>query len=120
LQGKAADIHCDNLDYAKVIFDILRQNKYVAYTYIGRASPNSSVANEGFAPLCGAAAISMAALKTPVASPIGREKQKGLLSDVGSRPFLCLYHYTESRRALLSASKRKALLPASKSIAPSF
>ena len=28
---------------------------------------NSSVANEGFAPLCGAAAISMAALKTPVA-----------------------------------------------------
>ena len=29
LQGKAADIHCDNLDYAKVIFDILRQNKYV-------------------------------------------------------------------------------------------
>ena len=39
LQGKAADIHCDNLDYAKVIFDILRQNKYVTYTYIGRASP---------------------------------------------------------------------------------
>ena len=38
LQGKAADIHCDNLDYAKVIFDILRQNKYVSYTYIGRAS----------------------------------------------------------------------------------
>ena len=29
LQGKAADIHCDNLDYAKVIFDILKQNKYV-------------------------------------------------------------------------------------------
>ena len=29
LQGKAADIHCDNLDYAKVIFDILRQNPYV-------------------------------------------------------------------------------------------
>ncbi len=25
LQGKAADIHCDNLDYAKVIFDILKQ-----------------------------------------------------------------------------------------------
>ncbi len=38
LQGRAADIHCDNLDYAKVIFDILRQNKYVSYTYIGRAS----------------------------------------------------------------------------------
>ncbi|MBQ1823386.1 MAG: hypothetical protein II123_08130, partial [Lachnospiraceae bacterium] len=34
LQGKAADIHCDNLDYAKVIFDILRQNPYVSYTYI--------------------------------------------------------------------------------------
>jgi len=29
LQGKAADIHCDNLDYAKVIFDILRQNSNV-------------------------------------------------------------------------------------------
>ena len=29
LQGRAADIHCDNLD----------QNKYVAYTYIGKASP---------------------------------------------------------------------------------
>ncbi len=42
LQGKAADIHCDNLDYAKVIFDILKQNKYVAYTYIGRPTPNPS------------------------------------------------------------------------------
>ena len=31
-------------------------------------NPSPSVANEGFAPLCGAAAISMAALKTPVAS----------------------------------------------------
>ena len=29
LQGKAADIHCDNLDYAKVIIDILRQNPNV-------------------------------------------------------------------------------------------
>ena len=29
LQGRAADIHCDNLDYAKVIFDILRQNPNV-------------------------------------------------------------------------------------------
>ena len=29
LQGRAADIHCDNLDYAKVIFDILIQNPYV-------------------------------------------------------------------------------------------
>ena len=34
-------------------------------------SPSSSVANEGFAPLCGAAAIPMAALKTPVASEGG-------------------------------------------------
>ena len=42
LQGKAADIHCDNLDYAKVIFDILRQNPNVAYTYIGRPSPTPS------------------------------------------------------------------------------
>ena len=71
LQGKAADIHCDNLDYAKVIFDILRQNPNVAYTYIGRASPNSSVANGGFAPLRGAAATPVAALKTPVASREG-------------------------------------------------
>ena len=30
--------------------------------------PSSSVANEGFAPLCGAAATPVAALKTPVAS----------------------------------------------------
>ncbi len=29
LQGKAADIHCDNLDYAKVIFDLLKQNPNV-------------------------------------------------------------------------------------------
>ena len=42
LQGRAADIHCDNLDYAKVIFDILRQNPYVSYTYIGRPTPNPS------------------------------------------------------------------------------
>ena len=42
LQGRAADIHCDNLDYAKVIFDILRQNPNVAYTYIGRPSPRGS------------------------------------------------------------------------------
>ena len=44
LQGRAADIHCDN---------------------------NSSVANEGFAPLGGAAATPVAALKTPVASREG-------------------------------------------------
>ena len=37
-------------------------------------SPSSSVANEGFAPLCGAAAISMAALKTPVASEGGESR----------------------------------------------
>ena len=42
LLGKAADIHCDNFDYAKVVFDILRQNPYVSYTYIGRPSPNPS------------------------------------------------------------------------------
>ena len=29
LQGKAADIHCDNLDYAKVVIDILKQNPNV-------------------------------------------------------------------------------------------
>ena len=37
--------------------------------------PLASVANEGFAPLCGATAIPMAALKTPVA-PKGRELGK--------------------------------------------
>ena len=36
LQGKAADIHCDNLDYAKVIFDILRQNPNVDKVLIER------------------------------------------------------------------------------------
>jgi hypothetical protein len=36
LQGRAADIHCDNLDYAKVIFDILRQNPYVDKAIIER------------------------------------------------------------------------------------
>ena len=34
----------------------------------GEPTPSSSVANEGFAPLCGAAATPVAALKTPVAS----------------------------------------------------
>ena len=34
LLGKAADIHCDNLAYAKVIFDILKQNKYVGKVLI--------------------------------------------------------------------------------------
>ena len=29
LLGKAADIHCDNMAYAKVVFDILKQNKFV-------------------------------------------------------------------------------------------
>ena len=33
---KAADIHCDNLDYAKVIFDILRQNPNVDKAIIER------------------------------------------------------------------------------------
>ncbi|MBR0268401.1 MAG: peptidase M15 [Prevotella sp.] len=36
LQGKAADIHCDNLDYAKVIFDILKQNPNVDKAIIER------------------------------------------------------------------------------------
>ena len=40
---------------------------YEAVLYIGAPSHLSSVANEGLAPLCGAAAIPMAALKTPVA-----------------------------------------------------
>ena len=73
LQGRAADIHCDNLDYAKVIFDILRQNPNVDKAIIERKrpTPNSSVANGGFAPLRGAAATPVAALKTPVASREG-------------------------------------------------
>ena len=36
LLGRAADIHCDNLDYAKVIFDILRQNPNVDKVIIER------------------------------------------------------------------------------------
>ena len=36
LQGKAADIHCDNLDYAKVIFDLLKQNPNVDKVLIER------------------------------------------------------------------------------------
>ena len=39
LQGKAADIHCDNLAYAKVIFDILKQNKYVDHVLIESPTP---------------------------------------------------------------------------------
>ena len=36
LQGRAADIHCDNLDYAKVLFDILKQNPNVDRAIIER------------------------------------------------------------------------------------
>ena len=39
LLGKAADIHCDNLAYAKVIFDILKQNKYVGKVLIESPTP---------------------------------------------------------------------------------
>ena len=41
LLGKAADIHCDNLAYAKVIFDILKQNPNVGKVLI-EASPGPS------------------------------------------------------------------------------
>ena len=41
LLGKAADIHCDNLAYAKVIFDILKQNPNVGKVLI-EASPSPS------------------------------------------------------------------------------
>ena len=47
LQGKAADIHCDNLDYAKVIFDILKQNKYVDKAIIERRRPTPNPSREG-------------------------------------------------------------------------
>ncbi len=38
LLGKAADIHCDNLDYAKVIFDILKKNPNVDKALIEKKS----------------------------------------------------------------------------------
>ena len=47
LQGKAADIHCDNLDYAKVIFDILRQNKYVDKVIIEKRRPTPNPSRKG-------------------------------------------------------------------------
>ncbi len=47
LQGKAADIHCDNLDYAKVIFDILRQNPNVDKAIIERRSPSPNPSRKG-------------------------------------------------------------------------
>ena len=44
LLGKAADIHCDNLDYAKVIFDILKQNPNVDKVLIEkRPTPNPAL-----------------------------------------------------------------------------
>ena len=47
LQGKAADIHCDNLDYAKVIFDILKQNPNVDKAIIERRRPTPNPSREG-------------------------------------------------------------------------
>ena len=47
LQGKAADIHCDNLDYAKVIFDILKQNPNVDKAIIERKRPTPNPSREG-------------------------------------------------------------------------
>ena len=72
LRGLAADIHVDNEEHAKVLFDILKQNKYVDMVLM-EAPPRPALRREwGFAPLCGAAATPVAALKTPVA-PEGRE-----------------------------------------------
>ena len=42
---------------------------------IGTSPDPASVANGGFAPLCGAAAIPMAALKAPVAKKRGATKR---------------------------------------------
>ena len=53
------------------------------YFYI-KTSPDSSVANGGFAPLCGAAATSVAALKTPVASE-GGESRASVVAPRGGR-----------------------------------
>ena len=47
LQGKAADIHCDNLDYAKVVFDILKQNPNVDKVLIERKRPTPNPSREG-------------------------------------------------------------------------
>ena len=47
LQGRAADIHCDNLDYAKVIFDILRQNKYVEKVILEKRRPTPNPSRKG-------------------------------------------------------------------------
>ena len=71
LRGLAADIHVDNDEHAKVLFDILRQNKWVDLV-LREAPPRVPRRERGFAPLCGAAATPVAALKTPVASPVGR------------------------------------------------
>ena len=38
LRGLAADIHVDNEEHAKVLFDILRQNKYVDMVLMERKS----------------------------------------------------------------------------------
>ena len=91
LRGLAADIHVDNDEHAKVLFDILKQNKWVDLVireWKTATTPNPpSVArsalplserqrgkNGGFAPICGAAAIPMAALKTSVA-PVAFPKE---------------------------------------------
>ena len=47
LQGRAADIHCDNLDYAKVIFDLLKQNPNVDKVLIERKRPTPNPSREG-------------------------------------------------------------------------
>jgi hypothetical protein len=63
LRGLAADIHVDNEEHAKALFEILKKNQYVD-SVLREPTPNpASVANGGFAPLCGAAATPVAALK---------------------------------------------------------
>ena len=64
---------------------MLRQSETIA---LG-ASPDSSVANGGFAPLCGAAATLVAALKTPVASERRGATHLALSAPSGAR--LCRF-----------------------------
>ena len=63
---------------AKRVFQILDHCGIfllIAGSYTPCAPCPASVANEGFAPLCGAAAIPMAALKAPVAERRGAERR---------------------------------------------
>ena len=72
-----------SLEFQGVRFD------YTSPGLEGKTFPDSSVANGGFAPLCGAAATSVAALKTPVASEGGKGlagRNSSISKQVSGRP----------------------------------